>query len=135
MEKTQTTPGTLFAVPLSTAETCIHNYKDALHTQFNTPKSNIIKGFTIHAEELLEALGIEGVKPKHPKVRVYLGKNQGDRAFDMRLFLTPVNAEGKDIILTGPIMNGLTDVVEPYVFDLNAPCPNTCDTSSPLYNA
>jgi hypothetical protein len=133
MKTTQKKSNTVFAIPLSEAEKSIKDYKEMMEKHFKVKKQDVLKAYLIHSEELLEAMGVSDVTPKYPHVRVYIGKKQGDYTNDMKLFVTPADENGKDIILEGPI-NDLGDSV-PYVFDLNAPCPNACDTSSPLYNA
>jgi hypothetical protein len=102
-----------------------------------------VEAFTVRAKDLLEALGIKKANPKFEYVRVYLGLDDQDK---FRLMLTPVvgadfkkGYAGKDVILSGPFKPGdklragesASDNGE-YVLDFNMPCPNTCDTGSPL---
>ena len=124
---------TLFAMPLAEAMQHIKDYRDMMHDHFKQHRRNILKGYLIHSEELLEAMGITNVTPKYPLVRVYIGKIKGDKTVDMKLFITPVDENGKDVILYGPTDE--TGTEGPYVLDLNAPCPNACDPSSPLFQA
>jgi hypothetical protein len=102
-----------------------------------------VKAFTVRAKDLLEALGIKKAKPKFEYVRVYLGLDDQDK---FRLMLTPVvdadfkkGHAGKDVILSGPFKPGdkykageSASANGEYVLDFNMPCPNTCDTGSPL---
>ena len=121
---------------LDTAKSDIHRYDDACRDFFND--SVPIRAFTVRAADLFEALGMpvayyDSVKYQH--ARVYLGL---DAYKHFKIFFTPVAdanldpgvmSPGKDIILQGLPGDGKAK----YVLDLNAPCPNTCDTQSPLY--
>ena len=69
-----------------------------------------IKAFAFSASDILNL--IETQNPD--KVRFYLGKNNDG----YQLFCVGVDGDGKD----------MTDLI----YDLNAPCPTTCDQTSPL---
>lgn len=113
-------------VHLTTAQGNIQRYVDACQTIFvNYPDADTvpIRSYQIHASDMLNILGInDSIAYLYPHGRVYLGL---DANYHFKLYMTPVNKFNKDTIL-GPD-NGL------YVFDLNAPCPSTCDITSPLY--
>lgn len=142
-------PGTaLYAVSLETAEASIAAFK-SLYPQIPT------KAFTIHAEDFLEALGytqlqIQQISASFPlpysHARMYLG--QDTSANSLKLFLVPVSGAasspdgqiqvaGNDQIPVGQFKGYLESEVSygPHVYDLIAPCPGTCDFSSPLYQA
>jgi hypothetical protein len=135
--------------PLNRAKRCIALYKLFMQDKLKVPEADIVKAFTLHADELLDAIGIpedarSKIKCKYEHVRVYVGMNDeatgGEKPSDFKLFLVPV--EG---IVDG--YNGGKDVIphkkksqndegeDEYVYDLIAPCPNTCDTDSPLFKA
>ncbi len=128
---------TLYAVPLEEATADIRLYKDFMTTQFQVKESNILKAFTLHSIELLEAMGVSAtdLRFEFPKVRVYIGKKDGDQDSDFKLFLVPVNEEGQDVIPKGPAGNGRILDDDEYVYDFTKPCPNTCDIESPLFQA
>ncbi len=121
-----------YQVPLAVAQDNIERYNNKC---FEVLGIVPIKAYTIHAEDLMEVLGIPDVEPKiykYDHVRAYLGM---DTLNQFKLYLTPVEGAnlsavpkvaGKDVILKNA--DG-----EQYVLDLNAPCPATCDISSPLY--
>lgn len=126
---------TLYIVPLAEAEKDIKSYKKMMTDKLKVHQKNVLKAFTIDAQELMDILGISGSTPAFPQIRVYLGKSNGDEAYDMKLFMTPVNSQGKDVILTGNSEGKTLTESDPYVYDFIAPCPNSCDPDSPLYNA
>jgi hypothetical protein len=126
------TTQTLFAIPLSEAIHDIRHYKKVMTEHLGVPSKGILKAFTIEAKELMEAVGVTDACPVYPKVRVYLGMKSGDKAYDMRLFITPVNSKGEDVILHE---NQETQEGESYVYDFIVPCPNSCDPTSPLFSA
>lgn len=120
-------------VPLATAIQNIKHYQDSCLAFFN---NNIpIKAYTIHADDMLMALGIDPstVECQYSHARVYIGLNDSS---EFKLYFTPVvdanlqpdvMAAGRDTILSDADGNK-------FVMDLNAPCPNTCDNTSPLSN-
>jgi hypothetical protein len=147
--KNNSTPAPVasFAVSLQSAETAI----TAFCQQFpNVPT----KAFTIHADDFLGALGytpdqIQQLQESCPlpyrHARLYLGLDQ--EVNSLKLFLVPVAdasinpdagiVAGTDIIPDGTYQ-GYSDSAPAsgqYVYDLIAPCPGTCDTSSALYLA
>ena len=119
-----------------------HVKKDSDFKQMSPP----IKAYTLRAEDLLLALGLDPKKitPQYPYVRVYLGysrKPKDGRTPGFRLYLNPVigadlnrkpHLGGKDVFLDSlghAIVSGnlgKSQSPTPYVLDLNAPCPNTC---------
>lgn len=127
-------------VPLSVAKEDVKRYDSTCREMLkNIDKSIPIRAYTIHAADLLEVLGlpksyVDSCKFRH--ARVYLGLNS---EYSFKLYFTPVvgaNLDpaimlaGRDTILTEPSAG--SDGY--YVFDLNAPCPKTCDEGSQLYN-
>lgn len=121
-----------FRVPLDQAKENIQRYNDRCAELLGIVP---IKAYTIHAEDLMEVLGIPASEPpiyQYSYVRAYLGL---DTLNNFKLYLTPVEGAnlsavpkvaGKDVILTD-------ESGKQYVLDLNAPCPATCDLTSPLY--
>jgi hypothetical protein len=133
-------PLTSLLVPDSIAETDILFF-DSVNKVLKTP---IIKAYTIRAEELLAAMGIDSnlVKGKvgYNHIRVYPAFREG---VGFKLYIYPV--EGADLALgkggydmvfdkNGKIagkkkkrtMLGSTDEGDGYGMDLNAPCPHLC---------
>jgi hypothetical protein len=120
-------------VPLETALMNIKHYQDSCRAFFNNDVP--IQAYTIHAQDMLMALGIDPstVECRYKHARVYIGLNDSS---EFKLYFTPVvgadlqpdaMAAGRDTILKDADGNS-------FVMDLNAPCPNTCDSNSPLYN-
>jgi hypothetical protein len=119
----------------------VQRYQDTCRIKFG---KDPINAYTIHAEDLVAALGwpkmnMDSVKYKY--VRAYLGLNSNN---EFKLYIVPVfgadlsNPDkskwigGDDVFFdstgTGiPSKKGLkSSEDEGYVLDLNAPCPNTC---------
>ena len=137
-EKIADPQNTSVRVPLAVAKEDIKRYDSACTAMFS--KTGVpIRAYTIHAADLLEVLGLpksEVASCTYSHARVYLGL---DPAFKFKLYFTPVvgadldpdkMAAGRDTILSDPA----TGADGYYVFDLNAPCPKTCDEGSQLYN-
>ena len=115
-----------------------------------------IKAFTVRGADLMEALDLDSLIPTNPKqreafvdttaIRVYMGidsipdTSKKGYHYDFKLFVVNVNKSryskkepGYDVFFSSkqvkaPKGGGEND----YVLDFNQPCPNTCDTSSPL---
>ncbi|MES2134267.1 MAG: hypothetical protein V4506_18115 [Bacteroidota bacterium] len=118
-------------VPLAEAQDNIRRYNDMCVKFFKTVP---IKAYTIHADDLLEVLGVplsDSSFCSYKHARAYLGM---DSLNNFKLYFTPV--EGADLGAV-PQKSGhdviLADELGQYVLDLNAPCPKTCDYTSPLY--
>lgn len=119
-------------VPLAVAQNNIRRYNDMCMKTF---KDVPVRAYTIHSEDLLEVLGVSAADSTlctYKHARAYLGL---DSLGSFKLYFTPVEGAdlgtapkkaGKDVILQDSDGN-------PYVLDLNAPCPMTCDFTSPLY--
>ncbi|MES2781029.1 MAG: hypothetical protein V4651_14145 [Bacteroidota bacterium] len=121
-------------VSLSEATTAIHAYGEwwrSLHLPDSTT-SNVTRAFLIPGSDLIGVLepttGAADVMNQcnYKQARAYIGLDANNI---IHLYLTPVNEEGVDVILTNPA-NG-----EQQVFDLTTPCPRTCDEQSLLYSA
>jgi len=129
---------TLSRYSLEKAKDCIAYYK-LRAAKKKIADTDLIKGYLLRTYDLFAALGIDGAdRIEHVHVRVYLGMEPGtdgrtDTDNVYKLFLVPVDIDGKDIIPVGPIVPGGDDVQ--FVYDFNTPCPNTCDKTSPLFNA
>jgi hypothetical protein len=139
----------LYAVPLADATTSIGNFKRLIQSP--------TKAFTIHAGDFLGAIGytqeqIVAITTANPlpfsHARIYLGANSvNNRATELKLFLVPVRGAqinpnypvvaGTDQIPTGAFESYPNSPIQQgqFVFDLIAPCPGTCDLTSPLNNA
>jgi hypothetical protein len=117
-------------VPLAEAKDNIMRYNNTCIERFGTVP---IKAYTINAIDMLEVLGLEVADSicKYKHARAYLGL---DSLYRFKLYLTPVDSADLSAV---PILPGkdviLTDKYGYYVLDLNAPCPMTCDFTSPLY--
>lgn len=90
----------------------------------------LLRAYTISARDMMQVMGMDTTKkPRYTSCRAYLGL---DSLGNFRMFLTPIK-DTKDVFfnpsstLAGPAKS------TSYVLDLIAPCPNTCDTQSPLY--
>lgn len=121
-------------MPLDSATQAIHRYDSICEKYLGVIP---IRAYTIRAQDLTQALGLpDTIRCAYDHVRVYLGM---DKRNQFKIFFTPViNASlnpddmqaGTDVIL-GHIDS---DPHSGYVLDLNAPCPTTCDQTSPLFN-
>ncbi|MEO5912319.1 MAG: hypothetical protein ABIP95_15640 [Pelobium sp.] len=132
---------------LKSTKANIKAYDSICRIQFKTIP---IKSFTVRAVDLFGAMGMPGNYAdnsicKYPHIRVYLGYDVKLGVF--KLYVVPVEGadlakgiSGKDVILNKkgiPITkkeNMINGGNDQYVLDLNAPCPNTCDETSPLMN-
>lgn len=122
------------SVPLSEATLAILNYGNWCRSLNLTPDelNNVTRAFLIPGNDLIGVLQpntpVENLLSdcNYNQARAYIGLDSNNV---LHLYLTPVNEEGQDVILSNPT-NG-----EQHVFDLTSPCPNTCDAASELYNA
>jgi hypothetical protein len=130
---------TMVRVPLTEAMGNVARYDSVSSAVFGSMGAAVpLKAYTVHAADLFESLGmpasyVDSAVCVYHHVRVYLGL---DSANNFKLYFTPVTgaslsdsrpSAGTDYFLTDE--RGMR-----YVMDLNAPCPNTCDVTSPLYN-
>lgn len=122
-------------VLLSTAESDIQHYVDSCYryfTSINLPPTtcdSIVRSYTVTSHDMLGVLGVKRTGEcafPFDSCRVYLGLDTKNK---FKLYMTPVNKDGNDTILS--FMDG--GKATQFVYDLNAPCPSTCDYSSPLY--
>jgi hypothetical protein len=122
------------SVPLSEATTAIHAYGEWWRS-LNLPDttiSNATRAFLIPGGDLIGVLeptaGVVAVidQCNYKQARAYIGLDANNI---IHLYLTPVNEQGADVILTNP------ESGEQEVFDLTTPCPRTCDEASLLYTA
>lgn len=101
-----------YLIPLQTAE----NWTSA----WQTANPGSTKAFKIDIAEVSNMLEEAGTTA----IRLYFGLDNGVE----KLVLVAVNANGQDIInptVGGQIISG--------TYDFCAPCPPTCDQSSPLF--
>lgn len=125
---------TTVQVPLDSAKAFIKRYDSICSKLLGIIP---IRAYTIRAQDLTQVLGLPDTTTcTYDHVRVYLGMDNNNQ---FKLFFTPVikasldprdMQAGIDVIL-GHIDS---DPNSGYVLDLNAPCPTTCDQTSPLYN-
>ncbi len=111
-------------VPLALAQDCIQRYISEIASK----ETNPVYAFQIYHDDLLHAMGKKAEIGSNDisRVRVYLGISSEDEGSMVRLFLVPVDDNGKDVIPTDEDGNKR-------VYDFNLPCPATCDVTSPLY--
>jgi len=134
----------LYAVSLDTAQQSVAMFQHVM--------TSATKAFTVHAGDFLGALGftqdqIDEICEKYPLpydyARMYLGLTDPEKQ-EMRVFMVPVKGAeidedkqvaGEDIIPEGQYHAYKQSEIHEgkFVYDLIAPCPGTCDTSSPLY--
>jgi hypothetical protein len=123
-------------VAFDSAKADIKRYGDFWRSQQGSQGyiNEVTRAFKIPAADLIAVLKPSGSintilsECTYHHARAYLGLDVNNT---IHLYFTPVEDNGteagKDVILT----NGN----EKIVFDLTSPCPNTCDASSPLYQA
>ncbi len=120
-------------VHLANALNDIQNYVDMCRDHFGD--SVPIRSYSINKWDLFGVLGVTTVPDfEFDHCRVYLGLSDSNK---FKLYMTPTRA------LPGTYRNSDTLYVDtiPYdpalrtyfVYDLNAPCPSTCDKKSKLY--
>lgn len=135
-----------YRVSYDYAKKCIDTYKDL--------NKNPVTSFLIERQDFLQTLGMDSmtagaVISPYSYVRGYIGFDQVAGSYHM--FFTPVDSviynsagqlvyAGKDIILRGKRINpkyntqglgaGDPGDEDPFVLDLNAPCPTTCNFQS-----
>jgi hypothetical protein len=121
-------------VPLSEATSAIHAYGEWWRAKGLPDSSieNITRAFLIPGNDLVGVLdpanGSSNIiaECKYKQARAYLGLDVNNA---IHLYLTPVDEQGRDVILTNPATG------DQEVFDLTTPCPRTCDATSQLYTA
>ena len=135
---------TLNRVPLMEAEACIAAYKLKAREKV-LKEDNFVKGYLVSYKDIVETYGIplntsREHLPTFHYMRVYIGLIDpgNEQPYIYKLYLVPVVVSeqypnGQDQIPYGPIEEGGESMS--YVYDFNTPCPNTCDTTSPLYQA
>ena len=118
---------TVYSIPLSDACRYTRRWREA---------GNTIRAFTIDTQELLDI--IDELGRKHLKavaqVRVYFGiKDTGEEA----LVLVGVDEHGNDITSfmkpgAAQSAKNVEGEEESGTYDFTRPCPDTCDSGSPL---
>ena len=120
------------SIPLKEAQDWVKYWRKH---QGNYNKHHRIKAFLIPMDDLKTIMA----EPEVANVRAYLGvEEKKDKkgkvvGTEEKLLLVGVRADGTDIIYdtkNGDIGPSGTDGI----YDFTEPCPNTCDTSSPLFN-
>ena len=103
-------------VPLATAQEEITNWKNYCIAK---SLSDRVKAINIPLNSLIPILEMQGVSG----VRAYIGLAEDTTMAGMHLFIVGVDSDGADIVE----VNGKSAI-----YDLSLPCPNTCDSNSPL---
>lgn len=134
MKNSERKPGSLEAYPLHRAEECIRRYvKRVLDHSDISSSSEVIRAYSVKQADAMSALGVSGTYTTlYDHFRAYIGIDEvivdGKTLDQYKLFLVPIADDETDVILEDAEGNK-------YVYDFNTPCPNTCDTKSPLYLA
>ena len=122
-------------VPFDTAFLDIRRYVTECNLDFGNMSHKVIRSYTVSAKDMLGVMQMnqeDFAHLKYDSCRVYLGLNH---AGQFKLYMTPVK-NTKDVFLYYVRLGseyGERDTMY-YVYDLNAPCPKTCDTLSPFYD-
>lgn len=123
----------LVGYSLAAAQRCIQHYVDTAIAQ-GIKTENIVRAYTVSAEDALAALGLQAgseLSLAYTRFRAYVGLDPSSPTDNYKLFMVPVDDNGNDYIPQGPAPE--YDHEGAFVYDFNLPCPNSCDTSSPLY--
>lgn len=108
------------------------NINDAIdHVKAFNKKYSYIRAYKISALDMMEVMGIDtvAVQPRYTSCRAYLGLDPEGK---FRMYLTPVE-NNVDMFFCPTDSVACPAKPTSYVLDLIAPCPNTCDYTSPLY--
>ena len=92
-------------------------------------KHHDCRAFNIPLDDLKEVIA-EGAVTARAYLGVHKHKIEGETVFEEKLIIVGVDANGKDMILS---KDG--EVLDPEggdIYDLTSPCPETCDSDSPL---
>lgn len=108
------------SVSLATAQADITNWKNYC---IDKSLSNRVMAINIPRASLTPLLSMDTVV----SIRAYIGLPNSSTMAGMHLFIVGVDSNGKDIIED--------DDKQSLIMDFNAPCPLTCDLTSPLYIA
>lgn len=121
--------------PIKEAQEDVRHFVDSVVGKFHVRyEYDFVRAFTISAKDMLEVMGLDtNTVCNYYACRAYLGLDHDNQ---FKMYLTPVDVEnGRDLFLNHNRDRATTDVDSfSYVLDLIAPCPNTCDYNSPLYN-
>lgn len=125
---------TLKAYPLEGAQDAIRLFTQTAFDK-GLDMTTLIRAYSVKQEDVGAVLGIEGTyTTKYTHFRAYIGMTPVEGVGDIyKLFLVPIDENGKDVIFKGPSSDYPFDGY--YVYDFNTPCPNTCDPESPLFQA
>ena len=120
-------------VHLSTAQKDISYYVGICIKEFGDEVP--IRAYTINKADLYGVLGVKSIPNcKYETCRAYIGMDEDNK---FKLFMTPTvkvaSAKGSsDSIYVDQIpYDSIHNTY--FVYDLNAPCPSTCDKSSKLF--
>lgn len=118
--------------PVFEAQEDIKRFVDTiLPTYRERHQIDFVRAYTISSKDMLEVMGLDtNTICKYTACRAYLGL--GEKEF--KLYLTPVDAGRRDVFLNFKHKPTREVDESSYVLNLIAPCPNTCDKMSPLYN-
>lgn len=120
-------------VSLTSAQEDIQHY---VNTCYKYLKDTVpIRSYTINKSDLLGVLGVTEVPDcKYDHCRVYIGLTKENK---YKLYMTPTEwacspVNSKDSLYRDKIPYDSIHK-RSYLYDLNAPCPSTCDKYSKLY--
>ena len=122
-------------VSLTTAIANITNYVNNCKTYLND--SVPIRSYTLNRSDVFGVLGVTSIpNMKYDRCRVYIGMDSFNK---FKLYMTPTVLNIKKTP-SGSIDSTYVDYLlydslnkRYFVYDLNAPCPSTCDKNSKLY--
>lgn len=94
-----------------------------------------LKAFLIPLADLQEAMA----EPTVVNIRAYIGVDKNDNN-QPHLIIVGVDEAGNDIILPEARLANCEEENQRHdldtgLYDFSQPCPNTCDTSSPLFSS
>ncbi|MGJ8743480.1 hypothetical protein [Polaribacter sp.] len=95
---------------------------------------NKLNAFNIPKIDLIEVLQEDGVA----SIRAYLGvekfvnKDTGEKIYQEKLMIVGVDVHGKDMLSVDRSGKALIAGNGSEIYDFTNPCPDSCDTESPL---
>nr|WP_294858517.1 hypothetical protein [uncultured Fluviicola sp.] len=133
LENLPTNKGVVYTdtVSLQQAQRDIQHYLSSCDSLFNDTVP--IRSYSINKSDILGILGVTSVPDcTFDHCRVYIGLTDENK---FKLYMTPtVLKPDPDNPKTSIYMDTILSVNRhKFLYDLNAPCPSTCDKYSPLY--
>ena len=125
-------PANVNTIPLDQAIKWTKEWRD-LESDYNKNDQKI-HAFNIPKIDLIEVLNEKGVE----SIRAYIGvkettnKNK-EKQFEEKLLIVGVDENGKDLLPSSSLGKTLgAEGNDDGIFDFSRPCPDFCDTDSPL---